>query len=126
MVKEVVLTDKAPLPMGPYSQAIKVGDFLFISGQVSVDPATAQPVLGDTGTQTMRILENLKAILSEVGLTLENVVRVTVYLRNMKDFGEMNEVYKSYFRTDPPSRSTVEVGLAGDFNVEIDAIAFSE
>jgi 2-iminobutanoate/2-iminopropanoate deaminase len=126
MVKEVVLTDKAPLPMGPYSQAIKVGDFLFISGQVSVDPVTAQPVLGDTRTQTMRILENLKAILSEVGLTLENVVRVTVYLRNIKDFGEMNEVYKSYFRTDPPSRSTVEVGLAGDFNVEIDAIAFSE
>jgi 2-iminobutanoate/2-iminopropanoate deaminase len=126
MVKEVVLTDKAPLPMGPYSQAIKVDDFLFISGQVSVDPVTAQPVLGDTRTQTTRILENLKAILHEVGLTLDNVVRVTVYLKSMKDFGEMNEVYRSYFKTDPPSRSTVEVGLAGDFNVEIDAIAFSE
>jgi 2-iminobutanoate/2-iminopropanoate deaminase len=126
MVKEVVLTDKAPLPMGPYSQAIKVDDFLFISGQVSVDPLTAQPVLGDTRTQTTRILENLKAILHEVGLTLDNVVRVTVYLKSMKDFGEMNEVYRSYFKTDPPSRSTVEVGLAGDFNVEIDAIAFSE
>ncbi|MCW3980277.1 MAG: Rid family detoxifying hydrolase [Candidatus Bathyarchaeota archaeon] len=126
MVKDVVKTDKAPLPMGPYSQAIKVGDFLFVSGQVSVDPVTAKPVLGDTKTQTIRILENLKAILNEAELTLENVVRVTVYLRNVKDFGEMNEVYKSYFRTDPPARSTVEVGLAGDFNVEIDAIAYSK
>ena len=124
MVKDVVKTDKAPLPMGPYSQAIKVGDFLFVSGQVSVDPVTAKPVLGDTKTQAKRILENLKAILNEAELTLENVVRVTVYLRNMKDFGEMNDVYKSYFRTDPPTRSTVEVGLAGDFNVEIDAIAY--
>lgn len=124
MVKDVVKTDKAPLPMGPYSQAIKVGDFLFVSGQVSVDPVTAKPVLGDTKTQTKRILENLKAILNEAELTLENVVRVTVYLRNMKDFGEMNDVYKSYFRTDPPTRSTVEVGLAGDFSVEIDAIAY--
>ncbi len=91
-----------------------------------MDPVTAQPVLGDTRTQTMRILENLKAILHEVGLTLDNVVRVTVYLKSMKDFGEMNEVYRSYFGTDPPSRSTVEVGLAGDFSVEIDAIASSE
>jgi 2-iminobutanoate/2-iminopropanoate deaminase len=123
-MREVISTDSAPKAIGPYSQAIRAGGFLFTSGQVAIDPATQQVIAGDVSAQTDRVLKNLAAILQTAGSSLEQVVRCTVFLKNMGDFGAMNEVYGEYFKQAPPARSTVEVTrLPKDVLVEIDAIA---
>ena len=125
-MREVVATDDAPKAIGPYSQAIRAGGLIFTSGQVAIDPATQQVIAGDVAAQTDRVLKNLAAILQTAGSGLEKVVRCTVFLKNMGDFGAMNEVYGRYFKQAPPARSTVEVArLPKDVLVEIDAIALA-
>jgi 2-iminobutanoate/2-iminopropanoate deaminase len=127
MRKEVVYTDKAPKPIGPYSQAVKVGPWLFLSGQIPIDPRSGEVVDGDIEVQTRRVLENVKAILESVGYTLDDVVKVTVYLADLKDFPRFNNVYSEYFKDKPPARTTVQVaGLPRNAKIEIDVIAYKE
>jgi 2-iminobutanoate/2-iminopropanoate deaminase len=121
---EVVATKDAPQAIGPYSQAIKAGGFLFTSGQIAIDPATAQVIEGDVAAQTDRVMKNLAAILKAGGLSLQRVVKTTVFLKSMGDFAVMNEVYGKHFGEHRPARSTVEVArLPKDVLVEIDVIA---
>jgi 2-iminobutanoate/2-iminopropanoate deaminase len=123
-MKEVISTDKGPRAIGPYSQAIKAGGFIFTAGQIALDPATAQLVEGDIARQTVRVLDNLKAIVEAAGSSLNRAVKTTVYLKDMNDFAAMNEVYARYFPENPPARSTVEAGrLPRDVRVEIELIA---
>ena len=125
-MREVIATDQAPKAIGPYSQAIRAAGFIFTSGQVAIDPATQQVVAGDVAVQTDRVLKNLSAVLKASGSSLEKVLRCTVFLKNMGDFGAMNEVYGRYFTQNPPARSTVEVArLPKDVLVEIDVIALA-
>ena len=123
-MREVIATNDGPKAIGPYSQAIRANGFVFISGQIPVDPATQQLVAGDVAAQTERVLQNLSAILKAAGSSLEKVVKAGVFLKNMSDFAAMNEVYGRYFTEAPPARSTVEVArLPKDVLVEIDVIA---
>jgi 2-iminobutanoate/2-iminopropanoate deaminase len=123
-MRQVVHTDAAPRAIGPYSQAIRCGGFLFVSGQIAIDPATGDLNAGDVGAQTERILKNAGEILMAGGATLETVVKTTVYLRDMAHFQRMNEVYSLFFGDMPPARSTVAVaGLPRDVLVEMDFIA---
>jgi 2-iminobutanoate/2-iminopropanoate deaminase len=123
-VKEFICTENAPKAIGPYSQAVRVNNLLFMSGQIPLDPATMQLVEGSVQVQTQRVLDNLKAVLAAAGLTLQDVVKTTVFMKNLSDFPRMNEVYAQYFPTKPPARSTVEVAkLPREVQVEIDAIA---
>lgn len=123
-MKDVVLTDKGPKPIGPYSQAIKSGGFLFASGQVALDPGSNEFAAGDIRQQTARVLENIKGILEAGGTNLHHVVKTTVFLKDMNDFAAMNEVYGKYFNSAPPARSTVQVArLPKDALVEIEVIA---
>jgi 2-iminobutanoate/2-iminopropanoate deaminase len=123
-MKDIVLTDRGPKPIGPYSQAVKSNGFVFISGQVALDPKTNDFVGADVRQQTERVLENLKAILEASGVTLTHVVKTTVFLKDMNDFAAMNEVYARYFTAAPPARSTVQAArLPKDALVEIDLIA---
>lgn len=128
-MKQVIATDRGPKAIGPYSQAIKVtgaNGFVFISGQIALDPATNQLVEGDTAAQTVRVMENLKGILEAAGSSLDRVVKTTVYLKDIADFAAMNEVYGRYFAKEPPARATVEVArLPRDVRVEIDLIALA-
>ena len=125
-MREVISTTAAPKAIGPYSQAIRAGGLIFVSGQVSIDPATQQVIAGNVAAQTERVLENLGAILQASGSSLAKVVRSTVFLKNMDDFIAMNEVYGRYFNSHPPARSTVEVArLPKDVLVEIDVIALA-
>jgi len=124
-MKDIVLTDRGPKPIGPYSQAVKSNGFVFVSGQIALDPKTAEFVGTDVRTQTERVMENLKGILEAAGTSLGHVVKTTVYLKDMNDFASMNEVYAKYFTASPPARSTVEAArLPKDALVEIDLIAF--
>lgn len=124
-MKEIVFTEEAPKPVGPYSQGVKVGGFLFVAGQIPVDPETGELVKGDIRDQTRRVLENLKAIVEAAGGSLRDVVKVTVYLRNMDDFGAMNEVYSEYFGASKPARAAVEVSnLPKGVAIEVEAIAY--
>jgi 2-iminobutanoate/2-iminopropanoate deaminase len=124
MMRDVIATKEAPQAIGPYSQAIRGAGLIFTSGQIAIDPATAQIVGGDVSAQTERVLKNVEAILRASGSSLEKVLRCTVFLKNMEDFAAMNEVYGRYFKQAPPARSTVEVArLPKDVLVEIDAIA---
>jgi 2-iminobutanoate/2-iminopropanoate deaminase len=123
-MREVIATDHAPKAIGPYSQAIRAQGLIFTSGQVAIDPATQQVIVGDVSAQTDRVLMNLAAILEASGSTMDKVLRCTVFLKNMTDFAVMNEVYGRYFKQAPPARSTVEVArLPKDVLVEIDVIA---
>jgi 2-iminobutanoate/2-iminopropanoate deaminase len=125
-MREVIATPDAPQAIGPYSQAIRAEGLIFTSGQVAIDPATQQVIAGDVSAQTDRVLKNLSAILQASGSSLEKVLRCTVFLKNMGDFGAMNEVYARYFQKSPPARSTVEVArLPKDVLVEIDVIALA-
>lgn len=124
--REVVLTPNAPKPIGPYSQAIKANGFVFISGQVAFDPATGNIVSGGIEPQTEQVLKNLSAVLTAAGSGWDKVVKTTVYLKNMSEFGPMNEVYGKFVKSAPPARSTVEVArLPRDVLVEIDVIALA-
>jgi 2-iminobutanoate/2-iminopropanoate deaminase len=125
-MREVISTKDGPAAIGPYSQAIRANGFLFVSGQVAIDPVTNTLVRGDVGFQTDRVLKNLMGILKAAGSGPEKVVRTTVFLKNMEDFAAMNEVYGNYFPSSPPARSTVEVArLPKDVLVEIDVIALA-
>jgi 2-iminobutanoate/2-iminopropanoate deaminase len=125
-MKEIIATEKGPKAIGPYSQAVKAGGFIFVSGQTAFDPATGHRVEGSIGEQTERILRNVRAILEAGGSGLERVVKTTVFLKNMEDFGAMNEAYARFFPGEPPARSTVEVSrLPRDFQIEIEVIAMA-
>ena len=124
MQKEVVSTDEAPKAIGPYSQAIRVDNFIFVSGQIPVYPVSGKIVEGSIKDQTKQIIENLKNILKASGSTLQDVLRTTIYLTNMDDYTMVNETYAQFFESLPPARSTVEVsGLPMAARIEIDAIA---
>jgi 2-iminobutanoate/2-iminopropanoate deaminase len=126
-MKDRVQTDRAPQAIGPYSQAVKANGLVFASGQIPIDPATGQVVEGSIAEQTERVLNNIKAVLEAAGSSLERVVKTTVFLADLKDFGEMNEAYGRFFAEVPPARSTVEVSrLPRDARVEIDAIATTD
>jgi 2-iminobutanoate/2-iminopropanoate deaminase len=123
-VKEAVFTERAPRPIGPYSQAIKLGNLLFVSGQIPIDPTTNEVVKGGIKEQTERVLENVRAILEAANMTLDDVVMAFVYLSDMADFPQFNEVYSRYFKERPPARVTVAVkSLPRDVKVEIAVIA---
>jgi 2-iminobutanoate/2-iminopropanoate deaminase len=124
---DAVATAAAPAAIGPYSQAVKAGGFLFVSGQIPLDPATGGLVDGDVRAQTRRVLENLGGILTAAGASFDRVVKTTVYLVDMNDFAAMNEIYATFFGTPAPARATVQVGrLPKDVRVEIDAIVSLE
>jgi 2-iminobutanoate/2-iminopropanoate deaminase len=121
---DVVATQDAPQAIGPYSQAVKAGGFLFSSGQIAINPATGQVIAGDVAAQTERVMKNLAAILKAAGLSLQRVVKTTVYMKSMGDFATMNEIYGRHFGEHRPARSTVEVArLPKDVLVEIDVVA---
>jgi len=123
-VRTPIQTDHAPAAIGPYSQAIKANGFVFVSGQIPIDPETGEFVSGGVGEQTERVLQNLAAVLQAAGSGLEQVVKTTVFLADMKEFGAMNEVYGRFFTGQPPARATVAAaGLPRDARVEIEAIA---
>ena len=126
MEKKVVNTDQAPAAIGPYSQAVKVGEMVFVSGQIPIDPATGDIVQGDIKAQTRQVLTNLNAVLTAAGSSLEKTVKTTVYITNMDEFTQVNEVYSEFFKDQPPARACVEVSrLPKGVAVEIDAIAVS-
>lgn len=125
-MRKVIATDLGPKAIGPYSQAIKSNGLVFLSGQIPLDPATQQLIVGDVAAQTERVLQNISAILEAAGTSLAQVVKTTVFLKNMGDFAAMNEVYGRHFMAEPPARSTVEVArLPKDVLVEIDVIALA-
>ena len=124
MSKEVISTPNAPAAIGPYSQAVRTGNLIFVSGQIPLDPATGQLVRGDIGTQTQQVLENLAAVLEAAGSSLAKVVKTTVYLRDLGEFGRINEIYAQFFAGSPPARATVQVvRLPRDAAIEIDVVA---
>jgi 2-iminobutanoate/2-iminopropanoate deaminase len=123
-MKDIVLTDKGPKPIGPYSQAVKSNGFLFASGQVALDPRNNEFLGGDIRQQTERAMENIKAVVEAAGSNLHHVVKTTVFLKDMNDFAAMNEAYGTFFPAAPPARSTVQVArLPKDALVEIEVIA---
>jgi 2-iminobutanoate/2-iminopropanoate deaminase len=123
-MKTIISTVQAPKAIGPYSQAVVSNGFVFLSGQIPLDPSTNQIIAGDIAAQTERVLENLKSVLEAAGSSLERVVKTTVYLKDMGEFAKMNEVYGRYFASNAPARATVEAArLPRDVSVEIDCIA---
>lgn len=123
-MKSIVSTTSAPAAIGPYSQATKIGNFVFTSGQIPLDPATGQVVAGTVEEQTRLVLTNLTAVLEAAGSSLDKVVKTTVFIKNMNDFAAINAVYATFFQNEPPARSCVEVArLPKDVLVEIEAIA---
>jgi len=123
MEKKVIQTEKAPRAIGPYSQAVQARNFLFLSGQIPLDPKTGELVKGDIRQQTKQVLENIKGVLESQKLGMENVVKVTLFLKDIGNFNQVNEVYATYFQSSFPARSTVEVAkLPRDAEIEIEAI----
>ena len=123
-MRQAVSTSSAPKAIGPYSQAIKAGDLVFVSGQIPIDPATGAMIDGDIATQTRRVFQNIGEILKAAGVSFDHVVRTTVYLADMNDFTAMNEVYATFFASPAPARATVQAArLPRDARVEIDVIA---
>jgi len=127
MEKQAVTTSNAPAPLGPYSQAIKAGSFIFCSGQIAVNPETGNLVTADIRSETVQVLENLQAVLEEAGSSLDSVIKTTIFLRDLNDFARVNAIYKFYFTGTPPARSTVQVsGLPKGAAVEIECIALTD
>ena len=125
-MREIIKTERAPEAIGPYSQAVRAGGFVFASGQIPIDPATGQFVAGGISEQTEQVLRNLSAVLEAAGSGLDRVVKTTVFLADMNEFAAMNEVYGRYFKRDVPARATVEAArLPRDARVEIEAIALA-
>ena len=124
MEKKIIRTDNAPAPIGPYNQAVQFGNMLFVSGQIAIDPKTGELYTGDIQTETKLVMENLKAILTEAGMAFSNVLKSTIFLMDMGQFAQVNEVYGSYFTENPPARETVQVaGLPKGVKVEISVVA---
>lgn len=125
MPRTVVFTERAPRPVGPYSQAVKAGGWVFVAGQVAIDPATGKLVEGDIRAQARRTLMNVKEILEAAGASLRDVVKVNVYLARQEEFQAMNEVYREFFTENPPARTTVVVKMVSDaILIEVDAVAY--
>ena len=123
-MKKIISTNEAPAAVGPYSQAVRAGSMVFCAGQIPLDPKTAQIVPGDIGEQTRRVLDNITAVLKADGLTFEHIVKTTIFLTDLGDFQTVNEIYGSYFKQQPPARSTVQVSaLPKGARIEIEAIA---
>jgi len=126
-MKKIISTNEAPGAIGPYSQAVRSGSFLFCSGQIPLDPKSGQIVPGEIDAQTRRVLDNIGAVLKAEELTFDHVVKTTIFLTNLGDFQTVNEVYGSYFKEDPPARSTIQVAaLPKGANVEIEVIAIAD
>ena len=124
MPKQILEAPNGPLPLGAYSIATEAKGFVFVSGQVAINPETSAPVIGDVAAQARQVMENISAILSDVGLSLEDVVKTTIFLDDIADFPVVNGIYSEYFETGKPARSTVQVGaLPGGYLVEIEVIA---
>ena len=124
MNKEIIATDKAALPVGPYSQAVKAGNLIFVAGEKGIDPATGKIVPGGIEAETRQTLENIRVILAAAGATMDNVVRSVVYMTDIGEFQQMNQIYAEYFQSDPPGRSCVQVvALPADAHVEIEVTA---
>lgn len=125
MKKSIINTEKAPAAIGPYSQGVKVGNLVFTSGQLPVNSATGELVKGDVQKEARQCLENLKAVLEEAGSSLDDAIKITVFIKDMDQFGKINEVYAEFFPQDKPARSCVEVArLPKDVNVEIEGVAY--
>jgi 2-iminobutanoate/2-iminopropanoate deaminase len=126
-MREIIATERAPQAIGPYSQAVRAGEFIFASGQIPTDPATGQFVPGGVAEQTEQVMHNLSAVFEAAGVSLKQVVKTTVFLADMNDFAVMNEVYGRFFADNPPARATVQAArLPRDAKVEIEAIAISQ
>jgi len=126
-MKKIISTNEAPAAIGPYSQAVRSGSFLFCSGQIPLDPKSGQIVAGDITAQTRRVMDNIAGLLRSQGLTFDHIVKTTIFLTDLGDFQTVNEIYGSYFKQDPPARSTVQVAaLPKSANVEIEVIAAVE
>jgi 2-iminobutanoate/2-iminopropanoate deaminase len=124
MNKKIITTDKAPAPIGPYSQAILVNNMLYVSGQIAINPATGQLVLDNIIEETQQVMNNLKAILEAAGMDFSNVIKSTIFLKDMNQFSSVNEVYGAFFKSDFPARETVQVAALPKFvNVEISVVA---
>ncbi len=123
-MRKVVVTDRAPKPVGPYSQAIIAGDFVYVAGQGPMDVTTGRLVTDSVQAETRQVLRNIQAILEAAGTSLRNVVKCNVYLADRRDFAAMNEVYREFFPTDPPARTTVQAHPPVDIRVEIDCVAY--
>ncbi|MBA7533017.1 2-iminobutanoate/2-iminopropanoate deaminase [subsurface metagenome] len=125
MKKEVLISKKAPAVVGPYSPALKVGNLIFASGQIPIDPKTGKMIEGDIEAKTRMVLENLKAVLKPYSIDLENVVKITIFLKDMSNYARVNKIYGEYFKEKFPARSCIEVSrLPKDAEIEIEAIAF--
>jgi 2-iminobutanoate/2-iminopropanoate deaminase len=125
MGKEAVLSPDAPAPIGPYSQAVRVGNWVFLSGQIPLDPTTGEIVPGGIAAQTRQVLQNLQAVLTALGANLDSVVKTTIYMTNLDEFAEMNAVYETYFHPPYPARATVQVAdLPRHALIEIEAVAY--
>ena len=126
MKKKIIATSKAPAAIGPYSQAIRIGGFLYTSGQISLDPETMEMITGDIEVETEKVLKNIEAILKEDELNLNNIIKTTVYLTDLSEFARMNQVYESFFTDTKPARACVQVAaLPKGAKVEIDVVAHS-
>jgi 2-iminobutanoate/2-iminopropanoate deaminase len=124
-MKTVINTNNAPAPIGPYSQAVQAGNFVFVSGQIAFSPVTGELVLDDIKTETKQVMENIKAILTEAGVDFTNIVKTSIFLKDMQNFGVVNEVYGAYFTNNYPARETVQVAaLPKNVNVEITVTAY--
>ncbi|MFI5139591.1 MAG: RidA family protein [Sphingobacteriales bacterium] len=124
-MKKIINTPNAPEPIGPYSQAVMAGSFLFLSGQVAINPSNGELVLDDIKTETKQVMENIKAVLIEAGVDFSNIVKTSIFLKDMQNFAQVNEVYGAYFTDQFPARETVQVaGLPKNVNVEISVTAF--
>lgn len=124
-MKTIINTSNAPAPIGPYSQAVKAGGLLFVSGQVAIEPATGNLVLDDIETETHQVMANIKAILTEAGADFSHIIKTSIFLKDMGDFAKVNEIYGSYFTADFPARETVQVSvLPKNVNVEISVTAY--
>jgi 2-iminobutanoate/2-iminopropanoate deaminase len=124
MEKKIINTNNAPAPIGPYNQAVQYGDMLFVSGQIALDPVTGELVKDNIQEETQLVMSNLKAILNEAGMDFSNVIKTTIFLMDMGQFAQVNEIYGSYFTANPPARETVQVaGLPKGVNVEISVVA---
>ena len=123
-MKEIINTTKAPAPIGPYSQAVMNNDTLYMSGQIAIDPVTGNLLADEIDSETVQVMKNIGAILNEVGMTYDNIVKCSIFIKNMDEFAQINKVYGRYFKSNPPARETVEVArLPKDANVEISCIA---
>ena len=126
MTREIVFTKQAPAAIGPYSQAVRTQDLIFVSGQIPIDPATGQLISGDIRAETRQAMQNLKAILTAAGSSLDNIVKTTLYISDMDQFAVINEVYAEFFTAQPPARACVEVArLPRDVGVEVEAVALA-